>query len=266
MSVTVKTCGTLEYLAAEDIAVPHAFTTRLGGVSTGYLDSLNLGANRGDTMENVTQNYEILGAALGFGPEDLVLAHQVHGDTVRRVDRADCLGVDHRAYPACDGLITNVPGLALTVFTADCTPILLHDPVTGAVGAVHAGWRGTALGIAGKAAAAMAREFGTRPGDIRAAIGPNIGYCCFETGPEVPEAMRERFGPAADEFIRAVGRKYYVNLKGLNALSLNAAGVTHMEISDECTMCARDRFWSHRATRGLRGSQGAVILCKEKKA
>lgn len=261
--ITIKN-GPLEYLAAEGIAVPHGFTTRFGGVSTGHLASLNIGVHRGDDPENVAENYRRLGAALGFGGEDLVLTRQTHSDIVRTVGRADAgKGLTQDAWPECDGLITNTPGLALAVFTADCTPILLHDPVTGAVGAVHAGWRGTAADIAGKAVRAMAKEFGCDPADIRAAIGPNIGACCFATDADVPEAMVEALGRGALTFIRSHGGKYYVDLKKINARFLQNAGVRHVEISDACTACQPDRFWSHRVTQGRRGSQGAIIVCKE---
>jgi YfiH family protein len=149
------------------------------------------------------------------------------------------------------------------VFTADCTPILFHDPVTGAVGAAHAGWRGTASQIGAKTVAAMVEHFGCDPANIRAAIGPNIGQCHFQTDSDVPEAMLEAFGEEAERFIRVDGDKYYVNLKEINALSLRRAGVVHIEISDACTACEHHRFWSHRVTKGQRGSQGAVIVCKE---
>ena len=263
MAIVTQNCGTLEYLVAEGIQVPHAFTTRLGGVSTGYLESLNIGMHRGDTPENVAKNYEILGSALGFDPKKVVLAHQVHGNAVRVVTDADCLGLDHHEYPECDGLVTNIPGLALVVFTADCTPILLYDPVTNAVGAVHAGWRGTALDICGKAVETMVSAFGCRPGDIRAAIGPNIGFCCFETREDVPNAMVKTFGDAVNEWIRPQGDKFYVNLKEINRHALSRAGVENIRVSESCTVCENDRFWSHRVTGGKRGSQGAVILCKE---
>ena len=141
---------TLEYLTAEGITAPHAFTTRFGGVSRGALSSMNLAIKLDETDENVTRNFEILGDALGFGIEDLVLTRQTHSDMVRVVGRCDCNGCFHRDYPECDALVTNDPGVALTVFTADCTPILFHDPLTGAVGAAHAGWRGTAKGIGAK--------------------------------------------------------------------------------------------------------------------
>ena len=258
---TIKN-GTMEYLVAEGIAVPHAFTTRLGGVSSGYLASLNLGMHRGDCPENVTENYERLAKTMGFAPEKLVLTHQVHGDMVRVVTQQDCAGIDHRCYPECDGLITNTPGVTLVVFTADCTPILLHDPVTGAVGAVHAGWRGTAYDIAGKAVRKMEEEFGCRPENIRAAIGPNIGACCFQTDSDVPKAMVETFGAAAEPYISAAENKFYVNLKAINELALRRAGVANIEISTDCTMCNPEKYWSHRYTGGRRGSQGALILCK----
>lgn len=262
MSIHTIKKGTLEYLAAEGISAPHAFTTRLGGVSRDHLFGLNLAMHKGDLDTNVEENYRILTAALGVEAEKLVLTRQVHGDVIRVVTELDCRGVDHHAYPECDGLITNTWGVSLVVFTADCTPILLHDPVTGAVGAAHAGWRGTALDIAGKTVQAMVDTFGCRAADIRAAIGPNIGPCCFETDEDVPLALEESFGKAVGEWIRPSGNKFYVNLKAINALALRRAGVASVEISQECTMCRPDRYWSHRYTRGLRGSQGALICCK----
>ena len=257
------TKGTMEYLAAENISAPHGFTTRRGGVSEGCFRSLNLTHHRGDSRENVEENLRRLGAAIGFSPENLVLTRQTHTDIVRVVTGADRRGTDHREYPECDGLVTNTPGLALMVFTADCTPILLHDPVTGAVGAVHAGWRGTAADIAGKAVNAMVAAFGCAPENIHAAIGPNIGRCCFQTDADVPQAMLRTFGQAAQEFIHPQGDKHYVNLKKINALALGRAGVTSIDISEDCTMCQSDRFWSHRVTGAARGSQGAVIVCRE---
>ena len=266
MSITINKRNAFEYLTAENIPVSHAFTTRMGGVSEGYLSSLNLGAHRGDKPENVAENYRRLGKAVGFSPEKLVLANQIHTDIVRVVTEADCLGsLSHRDYPKCDALVTNTPGVALTVFTADCTPILLCDPETGAVGAAHAGWRGTALGIVKKTVETMVSAFGCRPEDICAAIGPNIGQCCFETDADVPEAMVAALGEAAKPFIRQAGEKFRVDLKGLNALWLRRSSVNNIEISDHCTACDPDRYWSHRVTRGQRGSQGAVIVCKEGK-
>ncbi len=264
MSIITKKQDSVEYLIAENIVVPHGFTTRVGGVSTGYLASLNIGMHRGDDPENVAENYRRLENAIGFSVKKLVLANQTHSDIIRVVTDKDCLGsLSHRDFPECDGLVTNTAGVALTVFTADCTPILLHDPVTGAVGAVHAGWRGTALGIAKKAADAMVSAFGCQRSNICAAIGPNIGVCCFETDSDVPEAMLSALGEDAKPFIHPHGDKFHVDLKQINALWLRRSGITNIEISKDCTACAPNRFWSHRVTGGTRGSQGAVIVCKE---
>ena len=254
--------GSLEVLKAEGIPVPHCFTTRFGGVSTGIFDSLNIGMHRGDAPENVEENYQILATALGFHLKDLVLTHQVHSDIVRAVTKDDAQGLDHHRYPECDALITADPGTVLAVFTADCTPILLHDPVTGAVGAAHAGWRGTAADIAGKTVRAMVDTFGCKPEDIRAAIGPNIGACCFACDADVPDAIIAALGRSALVHIRTQGNKYYVNLKEINAQFLRNTGIRHIEISTACTMCESHRFWSHRVTKGKRGSQGAFIVCK----
>lgn len=263
MSIITKKKGTLEYLTAEEITVPHGFTTRYGGVSVGTQYSLNLAFGRGDTMENVAENLRRLGAAVGFDPEKLVMTRQIHSDIVRVVTDADCAGFCHRDYPECDALVTNTPGVTLLVFTADCTPLLFHDPVTGAVGAAHAGWRGTAQGIGVKTVEAMVRHFGCKPENIHAAIGPNIAQCHFETDGDVPAAMAEAYGPETERYVERRGEKYYLDLKGINALALRRAGVERIEISDVCTYCQCDRFWSHRASRGERGSQGAVICCEE---
>ncbi len=263
MPLNTITKGTLEYLTAPGISVPHCFTTRHGGVSTGSQASLNLAVGRGDTMENVGQNLHILAYALGFDPKKLVMTRQIHSDLVRVVTDADAIGLCHRDYPECDALVTNTPGVALLVFTADCTPLLLHDPVTGAVGAAHAGWRGTAKAIGAKCVETMVENFGCKPENIHAAIGPNIAQCHFETDGDVPEAMIAAFGPEVEAYIEKQGEKYHLDLKAINALVLRRAGVEHIDISDDCTYCQSGRFWSHRVTKGDRGSQGAIIVCKE---
>lgn len=263
MAINTVRCGDLEYLVADGIGVPHCFTTRFGGVSSGVFSALNLRYNGGDSPENVAENYRILADAIGFDPGKLVLTRQTHSDIVRKVTKGDAIGIDNRAYPESDALITNDPGTALAIFTADCTPVLLYDPVTGAVGAAHAGWRGTASKIAAKTAQAMVAAYGCRWSNIRAAIGPNIAQCCFETDADVPQAMEKAYGDAAKPFITQKGNKYYVNLKEINALALKEVGVQHIALSTECTVCQSHRFWSHRVTGGVRGSQGAIIVCKE---
>ncbi len=263
MAIITQKNGTMEYLTAQGIGVPHCFTTRLGGVSEGYLSSLNIGMHRGDDPARVAENYAILARLLDVSCEDFVVTKQTHSDIVRAVDAADRgKALVEGASPECDALITNTPGLALVVFTADCTPILFYDPVTGAVGAAHAGWRGTAADIAGKTVRAMAEHYGCDPKNIRTAIGPNIGQCCFQTDGDVPQAILEAFGMEAERCIRQEDHKYYVNLKEVNALALGRAGVEKIEISDACTACEPDRFWSHRKVGSARGSQGAIIVCR----
>lgn len=261
--ITIKK-GELEYLSSSAIDVPHCFSTRHGGVSKGSLSSLNLGIHRGDDPDHVVKNYEILGNALGFSVEDIVFTRQTHTDIVERVGAKDrgC-GLFRPVEPERDGLVTNEPGVVLTIFTADCTPILFYDPVARCIGGAHAGWRGTALGIAARTVEKMVKEFGSDPGNIRAAIGPCISKCCFETDRDVPEAMLAALGQEAEAYITGSGPKYHVDLKGINALHLRRAGVEMIDISDDCTACQPDRFWSHRVTHGDRGSLASLIFLPE---
>ena len=240
----------------------HGFSTRMGGVSKGIYESLNLGANRGDDPLAVKENYRRFRAALGAEGE-MVFASQVHGDCVRVCTSADGgAGADRPGGFEADGLVTDVPGLCLVVFSADCLPILLHDPVRRVAAAVHAGWRGTGLGIAERAVEKMREVYGCRAEDIRAAVGPGISQCCFETDEDVPNAMTRALGAGALKYIEIKdGGKFHVDLKGLNRLRLERAGVLeeHIAVSPDCTACRPDKYWSHRVTQGDRGSQAALI-------
>ena len=250
------------YLTAPNIAARHAFSTRLGGVSTGVLESLNLSVRRGDTPENVRENWRRLGAAAGLDLTRAVYAQQVHSAEVRIAHAADAQPPELEPRFTCDGFVTNEPGVPLAVFMADCLPALLHDPVAGVIGAVHCGWRGSVADILGAAVAQMC-ALGAHPADIRAAIGPCIGLCCFEVGPEVPEAMRNALGADAEPFFEPRGEKYHVDLKGLNRLWLERAGLSEVDVCPDCTKCQPERFWSHRAVGNQRGSQAAIIMRKE---
>ncbi|MDD3164953.1 MAG: peptidoglycan editing factor PgeF [Oscillospiraceae bacterium] len=270
MSVREVTAGELRYLRADLLAgTRHCFTTRLGGVSADSLASLNLGVHRGDDPACVLENYRRLGRAIGFTPEQTVFTRQMHTDCIRQVGKADRgLGLFGDMDAVCDGFITNEPGVALTVFTADCTPILLYDPVRRAICACHSGWRGTAMGIVKKAVAAMTAAYGTSPADVRAAIGPCIGRCCFETDRDVPDAMIAALGeracaPLLDDL---GGGRYRVDLKAINREWLLRAGLPadQIETSPLCTACRQDLFWSHRRLGNARGSMAAVIMLPEK--
>jgi YfiH family protein len=257
-------CGDLVYLASSLIPAPHAFTTRLGGASRGIFATLNLGRNLGDDPEALKENYARVSRAAGFDTGRFVFTRQVHGDTVRPCTAADLIEPDGDVPYEADGLITNEKNVPLVISTADCVPILLCDPVRGAVGAVHAGWRGTMRDIAAKAVRRLMAEYGCRPEDIRAAIGPCISACCFETGPEVADAARALLGARAEEFILPRGDKFMVDLKGINARRLEDAGVLpeNIDVSDLCTACRSGTFWSHRKTKGQRGGQAALIMMK----
>ena len=268
MSIHTIKKGTLEYLAAEGISAPHAFTTRLGGVSRDHLFGLNLAMHKGDLDTNVEENYRILTAALGVETEKLVLTRQVHGDVIRVVTQADCRGVDHHAYPECDGLLTNTWGVSLVVFTADCTPILMEaragDRVL-AVAAVHAGWKGsvgdiTGIGVQMLREAAEARADGEHV-RIYAAIGPCIHACCFTVQSDCISVVREKLGNFAEPFIRATGEGFTLDLPALNRALLLRAGVEEMciDVCPDCTACRTDLYYSHRAQHGVRGTMLSVI-------
>lgn len=253
----------------ENEQIVHGFSTRLGGVSGGPFASLNLrcGGADPDSRERVLENYRRLCAALGADAGDVVQSKQVHGDAVRHVTAADRgKGLFAATDYAADALVTDEPGLDLTVFSADCIMVLLHDPVTRSVGAVHAGWRGTALDLPAKTVRELGRLFGAEPGNIRAAIGPGIGPCCFETHGDVPDAMRAAFGGGAEPYLRPRGAKWTVDLKELNAWRLREAGLAaeHVDLCPACTACHPELYWSHRAAGDRRGVQGALIGLKRR--
>ena len=247
-------------------AIAHGFSTRLGGVSPAPWDSLNLDDRRGDDLANVQENFRRLCAALDVDVQRMVLSRQVHRDDVRTVTAADCgkgLWMP-RDYDSADALITDETDIPLVVFSADCNVILLHDPVRRAVGAAHAGWRGTALGIAAKTVRAMTDAYGCDPADIRAAVGPAIGQCCFETDGDVSQAMTAALGADAQPYLERRGAKWHVDLAGLNRQWLLRAGVRpeQIDVSGLCTFCRPDLFWSYRRVGGQRGAQAAMIALR----
>lgn len=232
-------------------------------MSEGVFASLNLGQNRGDSDENVIANWRLFGAAAGIPTERFVYGKQVHGANVRVVGPADAYPIcDAAVWEPADGYVTNVPGLPLAVFTADCAPLLLHDSAAGVAAALHCGWRSTAADIMGVAVEKMC-ALGAHAQDICAAVGPCIGPCCFETGEEVPAAAEELLGgDTAGLWTEKENGKYMVDLPGIVLRRLGQLGVRaeNRRWLGECTMCQPERYWSHRFTNGVRGSQANVIM------
>jgi YfiH family protein len=225
----------------------HGFTTRAGGVSAAPFDSLNLGWRWGDDRTLVAENHRRLLAA--SGAKRMLRVSQVHGTRILRV--RDQEAPDTVAATQADGLASDEVGLGLSVHVADCTPILMACPERGACGALHAGWRGTVAGMARRGVAVMAREFGCRPRDLRVALGPCIGPCCFEVGPEVAAAFLAAMPAALGNgvIVTVPGRKAHIDLRRFQALELEAAGVLadHLDASSDCTFCdPAGRFFSFR--------------------
>ncbi|MDO4515679.1 MAG: peptidoglycan editing factor PgeF [Bacillota bacterium] len=268
MAFTKQTKDNVVFHTSDNLSaagcVAHGFATRLGGVSTGPCAELNLGLSRHDRPEAVRENYARFCAAVGADKDRLVMTHQVHQDTVRVAGEGDILAdlFDPIPYDA-DGLVTNQPGLCLTIYYADCIPVLLCDPVKKVIAAVHSGWRGTALAIAPKAVRKMADLYGSRPENILAAIGPGIGPCCFETHDDVPTAMAAQLGDGVRDYIKTLETpgKFSVDLKGILTWQLTAAGLTleHVEVLTQCTGCHPELWWSHRKLGDRRGNQAAMI-------
>ena len=263
MSFIENENNSVVFMTAPNISARHCFTTRYGGVSSGSLSSLNLGENRGDDPANVIENYRRLGEATGIATHHMAFTRQVHGNEVRVVTEDDVHTLMGGVPYDADGIVTNIPGLAIIAFTADCVPLLLHDPVHKVAGAVHCGWRSTVADIMANAVGRMV-ELGGEPAVMQAAIGPAIGYCCFEVGSEVPEAVYALLPDDHEGLVRAGEKdgKFYVDLREAIARRLVQLGLKreHILISDECTVCCHDKYWSHRYTKGNRGSQGALIM------
>lgn len=252
------------YLTAPTIPARHAFTTRLGGVSRGALAGLNLSMSRDPSPDAVRENYRRLGEATGIDTARMAFTRQVHGAAVRVVTDADAHTLGTPVPYEADGLVTDVPGLALICFTADCVPVLLCDASHGVAAAVHCGWRSSVQDILGAAMEKM-RALGASPETTAAAIGPAISRCCFEVGEEVAEAAARWLGGDLNGLCtprEGAPGKYLLDLKGANARRLAQLGLreTGVAVSDDCTFCLPQKYWSHRYTRGDRGAQGALIV------
>lgn len=256
----------LTFSALERIpGVRHGFSTRLGGVSEDHLSCMNLSFSRGDKEENVRENYRRIGRAMGFSPEDLVFSDQTHTVNVRKVTEADRgKGFTRpRDYTDVDGLITNVPGLMLATFYADCVPLYFVDPVKRAIGLTHSGWRGTVGKIGKVTVEKMQEEYGSNPQDIIAGIGPSICQDCYEVSEDVicefRQAFSEKYWP--ELFYPTTEGKYQLNLWRANQYVMKEAGIPEKQISvtDLCTCCNPEFLFSHRASKGKRGNLAAFL-------
>jgi YfiH family protein len=240
--------------------VPHGVGGRTGGVSDGVFASLNLGPRSGDDPANVRVNRGRFLLAVGLRDAPVVAPRQVHGADVTVVRRGDAAAAG--GVVAGDGVITDMPGLTLMLLAADCAAILLHDPLRGVVAAVHAGWRGTAGGIAPAAIRLMRAAFGCQPAHIRAGVGPAIGRCCYEVGPEVVRAVGEATpGGAAPLHDPLPAGKAMLDLTAAVMAQLAGAGLDPANIAAAglCTACRTDLFYSHRLEGEPTGRTGAAI-------
>lgn len=248
--------------------VNHAFSTKLGGVSNGEFSAMNLSFNRGDSQENVIENYKRLCSATDIDFNTLVASAQDHNTIIRAVTEKEIgIGITKpRDLQSVDGLITNVPNVTLVIYFADCVPILLVDPVKKAIGAVHSGWRGTVKEIVKFAINKMNSEYDCKPENLICTIGPNINKCCYEVDKNVFNEFNALSHLSPDKFTQSIGNgKYMIDLSETNKQILLNCGVKpeNIFISDLCTKCNSELLFSHRATNGKRGVMAGLICIKD---
>lgn len=236
--------------------VRHGFTTKLGGVSTGETESLNLGVKRKDTRENILKNYDIICDALGMDAKKLVLSNQVHENRVRVITSDDCGKGLYRESDiiGIDALICAESGVPFVVFCADCVPVFFLDTKKKVCALAHSGWRSTVKNICGCVVSKMKDEFGSDAADILCAIGPSIGQCCFEVDYDVAVLFDE-------SFCKKRGEKYHIDLWGIVEKQLTDCGIKdeNITLANICTCCNPDEFFSNRAHKGKIGHMGAFM-------
>lgn len=247
--------------------INHAFSTRLGGVSTDEFTSMNLAFNRGDSPENVTENYKRFCKSAGFDYESLTASSQDHHTFVRAVTKEN-VGVGiykPKDIESVDALITNEPGVTLVTYYADCTPLFFVDTKQKAIGLAHAGWRGTVGRIGDNVIKKMQSLYGTDPSNIKAAIGPAISVCCYEVDKPCADNFLALDELDSTKFVFPKDNgKFMIDLLETNRQILVHAGVKNenITVSDVCTNCNSELLWSHRATKGHRGTMSAFMCIK----
>ena len=242
--------------------VDHGFSTRLGGVSVGCWSSMNISITRGDDPKHVERNRELIAHAIGVEAEDFTYTHQTHTTNVAVV-RAEDKG---RRFMETDGMVTNVPGICLVTFYADCVPLYFLDPVKKAIGLSHSGWRGTVGRMGRVTIEKMQEEYESRPSDILAAVGPSICQDCYEVSEDVICRFKEEFKKELWEilFYKKANGKYQLNLWEANRHILLEAGIQeeHMAVTNICTHCNPDILFSHRTAGNERGNLSAFLALK----
>lgn len=254
--------------------VNHGFSTRLGGVSTGCWASMNISTTRGDSPEHVAENRKRIAQAIGVREEDFTYTNQTHTTNVAVVKEED----RGKRFLNTDGMVTDVPGICLVTFFADCAPLYFVDPIKKAVGLSHSGWRGTAGKIGKATVERMKEEYGSKPEDILAAVGPSICRDCYEVSGDVIERFQEVFDKslwgklfyeaehsAAHDFCGMKERKYQLNLWEANKQIFLEAGIKeeHIAVTNLCTRCNSKLLFSHRAAGNERGNLSAFLALKK---
>ena len=248
--------------------VKHGFSTRMGGVSEGVCSTMNLSFSRGDDENAVRENFKRMANALDVEEDCFVFSQQTHTTNVRKVTLDDKgKGITRQLdYQDVDGLVTDVPGLCLSTFYADCVPLYFVDPVKKAIGLSHSGWRGTVGKIGAVTVQKMREEYGSKPEDIIAAIGPSICQDCYEVSEDVIVEFQNNFDEKywKELYYRKENGKYQLNLWKANEIVLAEAGILkeHIAVTNLCTCCNSEVLFSHRASNGKRGNLAAFMALK----
>lgn len=255
-------------LIEETNVVRHGFSTRIGGVSQGIYASMNLSFQRGDDEHDVRENFKRIAAAIGVKEEEITFSKQTHTANVREVSLEDKgKGLTKQMdYDNVDGLVTNVPGICLATFYADCVPLFFVNPKKRAIGLSHSGWRGTVEKIGKRTVEKMSQLYGSRPEDIYAAVGPSICQDCYEVTGDVIEGFQKNFREEywKELFYKKENGRYQLNLWKANEFVLREAGILeeHLAVTNLCTCCNPELLFSHRASYGKRGNLGAFLQLK----